>query len=93
MSTNSSSTKQPARIDCKDLGVDWQDAGPWRSFDLTTHGETLEEMRANAAISEVDQDGGELCTYGLEECSSDVERAVEREIHHALGLKMLKEAT
>jgi len=60
-----------------DLGIDYADCGAWRSYHLNTFGTTQEELRENATISEIDQDGGELNCYGLEEARNDVEKAVE----------------
>lgn len=71
-------------ISYQDLGVDYQDAGPWRSYSLDTYGETFEEMMYNATISEVDQDGGELRCYGIDRAYSKVFEAVVREIRAKL---------
>lgn len=59
----------------EDLGIEWRDAGPFRSFNLSAQGETLSEMLEDATISEIDQDGGELDCYGLEDAPKDVEDA------------------
>ncbi len=83
---------KPITIQDFNLGVDWQDAGPWRSFHLDTHGETKEELLANATISEVDQDGGELHCYGTEDCCAEVYDAVLKYVEHSVGLAALKEA-
>ncbi len=54
------------------LDTDYQDEGPWRSYTLSAYGDSLEELIADACISEVDQDGGELNTYSLEDAPNDV---------------------
>lgn len=64
------------RIESQDLGIDYRDSGPWRNYELSTDGKTIEECIDNASISEIDQDGGELATYGYEEASHEVAFAV-----------------
>ena len=54
-------------IQYEDLGISFQDAGPWRSYELSARGNTLEEMLEDATISETDQDGGTIDCYGLNE--------------------------
>ena len=56
-----------------ELDTEYLDEAPWRSFSLQTDGDTLEELIANASISETDQDGGEIRTYSLESAPNDVE--------------------
>lgn len=58
----------------EDLGIMYQDSGPWRSYQLTASGNTFEELLEDATISEVDQDGGELNCYGLDDADTEVER-------------------
>jgi hypothetical protein len=65
-------------ITIDDLNIDYRDEGPWRSYSLYTFGDTFSEMLMNAAITEVDQDGGELSTYGLSDAPSDVQERVEQ---------------
>lgn len=79
-------TKPKYQIDT-DLGIDYADCGPWRSYHLTTDGNTKAELIENATIAEVDQDGGELNDYGLKQCDREVEAAVHREINRALNPK------
>ena len=59
-------------IDNLDVGVDFADEGPWRSWYLTTEGSTLKECLDNASIAEVDQDGGDLDCYGIDDAPSEV---------------------
>lgn len=68
----------------EDLGIDYQDAGPWRSYELVTYGDDKEQLLANATIAEIDQDGGELDCYELCEAISDVAVAVEKLIDNEL---------
>lgn len=56
-----------------DIGIDFADAGPWRSYHLETTGDSFNEMVQNATVSEIDQDGGELDTYSIEQASSQIE--------------------
>jgi len=70
-----------------DLGVSYQDAGPWRSYTLVSSGDTLEELLNEASISEVDQDGGDLDCYSLADAPSEVETAALNCIHAKIGLK------
>lgn len=55
-----------------DLGIDWQDAGPWRSYQLTASGDNLSALLKDAYISEIDQDGGDLDNYSLKNCDGEV---------------------
>lgn len=48
-----------------DTGVDFRDEAPWRSYMLTTSGNTLVELLEKSVITEVDQEGGELASYPL----------------------------
>ena len=64
-------------IDESDLGVDYQDAGPWRSYGLESSGETIEELINNATIYETDQDGGELDCYSINDAESNVHKAAK----------------
>lgn len=67
-----------------DLGVDFADEGAWRSYDLSTHGSSLSELLENAAVSEIDQDGGELDTYELSDASNEIQDAADVLIAKAL---------
>jgi hypothetical protein len=55
--------KYPSRpkysIEAPDF-MDHQDEGPWRSYDLQSEGDTLEELLTNAVYWQTDQDGGSL---------------------------------
>lgn len=68
-----------------ELGISYQDCGPWRSYHLETAGDSLEELIQNATVSEVDQDGGELDCYGLDDCSSQVEKVCLELIHEKIS--------
>jgi hypothetical protein len=72
-------------IDNVDLGVEHQDSGQFRSYELSTHGASEEEMIKNATVSEVDQDGGEIKSYGLDKASNEVEAAAMKLIKSELG--------
>ena len=58
------------------LDVSYGDIGQWRSYHLDTSGDNLKELLDNANISEIDQDGGDIDNYGLNECSTEVENEV-----------------
>ncbi len=62
------------------LEVEYQDEGPWRSFDLKAEGNSYEQILDDAAIFEIDQDGGELRCYGLSEASEEVRAAAMKVI-------------
>lgn len=53
-------------IEC-DTGYPHEDCGRWRSYELVASGNTKEELLADAHIFEVDQDGGSLGDYPLED--------------------------
>lgn len=50
-----------------ELGIEYQDAGPWRSYHLYASGDSIQELIEDSSISEIDQDGGELDCYGINE--------------------------
>lgn len=54
-----------------DLGINYQDIPPWRSYQLTTHGNTMAELIENAVIAEVDQYGDDLDYYGLSDAPTN----------------------
>jgi hypothetical protein len=71
------------------LGDDSDERG-WYCYDLTSDGSTLEELVENAVIGEVDQDGGDLDCYGLEDAPNAIQDAAMRVFEQHLG--KLKEA-
>ena len=62
-------------IEEDDLEVFYQDVGPWRSYSLSTSGISISELVENGWIFEIDQDGGELDSYALEDAPNDVIKA------------------
>jgi hypothetical protein len=67
------------------LPVDFADEGQWRSWELDTQGASMAELIANATIAEIDQDGGELNCYGLEDASNEVANAAMTAIEEVIG--------
>jgi len=61
-----------------DIGISYQDEGPWRSYGVESSGSTIEELFENATVYETDQDGGELASYSLEEAEYEVCIAAKR---------------
>jgi len=61
-----------------DLGIDFADAGQWRSYQIETSGDSFNELVQNATVSEVDQDGGTIDAYGIDDASSEIETAALR---------------
>jgi len=57
------------------LDIDYQDIPPWRSYELHFDGTNLKEILETAMITEVDQDGGALRTYGVEDASDEIQEA------------------
>lgn len=49
----------------QDMNIDYQDEGPWRSYQLSGEGDTLAEFMSSLAVSEIDEDGAELGTTDL----------------------------
>lgn len=86
--------------DSTDLGIDWADVGPWRSYEVSNaEGSNLEEMLASAQISEIDQDGGDLNNYGIEKAGREVANSVEElcreeirltDLAYQSGLRVIK---
>ena len=72
-------------IDESDIGVDFQDEGPWRCYGVQSEGSTIEELFDNATIYETDQDGGELNCYSLEDASQEVYTAAARVLGKFIG--------
>ncbi len=60
------------QIENLDLEVDHRDSGGYRSYELSCEGNTLEQCMETAYIAEIDQDGGELDTYPLDDSDGDV---------------------
>jgi hypothetical protein len=61
-----------------DLGISYQDEGPWRSYDVTEgYGNTEAEFLENINIAEIDQDGGELTCYGYEDAPGSVQKVID----------------
>jgi len=67
-----------------DIGLDYQDTPPWRSYTLETSGNTRSSLMSNAWIEEVDQDGGTIDSYDMESFSSEVLKAVRATIEDHL---------
>lgn len=63
-----------------DSGYEHRDAGPWRSYEISFYGDTLEECLEEATITEIDQDGGELDCYGYEHAPFDAEKFIKEKI-------------
>lgn len=62
-----------------DLGVLHEDEGRWRSYDIVdAYGNTPEEFLENLSVSEVDQDGGEIDTYGYSDAPGKVQWAIDQ---------------
>ena len=55
-----------------ELSTPYEDSRQWRSYHLTASGRDLLELVHDATISEVDQDGGDIMSYGLEDAPQDV---------------------
>lgn len=68
----------------RELPIDYQDAGPWRSYELETYGYDYAELLDNASISAIDQDGGELYTNSFDAVETEIQDAVERIIKQEL---------
>lgn len=61
------------------LPIDYEDCGRWRSYEVQDAcGETEEEFLNNVSISEIDQDGGEIRTYGYDDAGSAVQNCIDK---------------
>jgi len=71
-------------IEDEEMGISYQDAGPWRSYHLSASGKNLEECLADAHIFEIDQDGGELGDFKLGDAPGEIFKRgvqmIEREL-------------
>ena len=67
-------------IDNLPLEVDYRDSGQWRSYEVQSEGDTLEELLDNCHVFEIDQDGGELDDYPLNDASNEVWQEAEKVI-------------
>jgi len=68
-----------------DTGVKYRDAGVWRNYQLVTCGETAYECFHGATIAEIDQDGGDLDCYALEDADEKVIDAAIQIIESSCG--------
>lgn len=71
-------------IDESDLGIEYQDEGPWRSYGITSYGDSLQELLMEATVYETDQDGGELNCYSIYDSSNEVEKAAFKVIENCI---------
>ncbi len=74
-------------IEDAEMQTEYCDAGPWRSYRLDTHGNSLHECLVNATITAVDQDGGELYTESLVACGDPLWSEAEKKINKAMDKK------
>lgn len=72
----------PLVIERQDLGIDYRDVSPWRNYELSTDGNSVEECLSNAVIAEVDQEGDDLRCYSLKDASAEIRKAVEQMIQN-----------
>lgn len=75
----------------EDTGVEFADAGCWRSYELHADGYTADDMRRLAHICEIDQDGGCIRSYDLCDAPSEVVRVSEGMIESVSGMKISKD--
>jgi hypothetical protein len=73
------------QIDISDIGIKWQDAGPWRSYGVESYGDSENDLLANAVVYETDQDGGEINCYALYDANTDVREAAKKKILEVIG--------
>ena len=71
-------------IEDLELGIEYQDSGPWRDYRLDSEGNNLEELENNAWIMEVDQDGGDLNHYEIGDAESSVYDAAIKAIKEVI---------
>jgi hypothetical protein len=65
-------------IEDGDLGIEYKDSGAWRSYDISgAHGDDVVSFLENITISEIDQDGGELNTYGFFDAPREVQKVID----------------
>ena len=60
-----------------DLKTEFRDCGLWRSYWLYANGSSFDALCDDATISEIDQDGGEIASYGLGDASNELRDEVE----------------
>lgn len=60
-----------------DLGISYNDCGPWRSYDIADcYGNDPLDAINNCTIAEIDQDGGELNCYGFDDAPTKVQNTI-----------------
>jgi len=59
----------------EDLNIPYRDSGTWRSYQLMTHGYTVQELIDTADIVELNRDGDMIDWYPMGEGHGEVEEA------------------
>lgn len=76
--------KQMIYFQNTELPIDFRDCGPWRSYHMDASGSDEHALMQSALIAEVDQDGGEINCYSLEDAPNDVYNSACELIREAL---------
>lgn len=73
-----------SRVSLQNVDLGCTDDGPFRSLELDCHGDTYDECWANAHVSEVDQDGGDVRDYPAADLGGRRADLVDQIIREAL---------
>lgn len=72
------------------LDSDFQDSGPFRSYELIARGNSIEELLKDAWIFEIDQDGGECSDYELSKATNRLYDLANRIIVREYSAQLMK---
>ncbi len=74
--------KRPKYNIDEDIGVDYCDEPPWRSYNVVGEGDTLGELYNDLCIAETGQDGDEVGLYSLVEATDEIIEATYLTMEH-----------
>jgi len=67
-----------------------EESGPYRSYEVTTRGNSMHELLENAWVFEIDQDGGERLDYNLQKASNWLQKVAEDAILKEYSAQLMK---
>jgi hypothetical protein len=73
------------KIEDAEMPTELNDEGQWCGYRLDADGDTVDEMFANAVVTAVDQDGGDIWSLLLSECENEFQDDAEKMIKNVVG--------